>query len=299
MVALTAWLGLAIGGAGCVARSVGPGAVAQGDTGVAPDAPELAFSCDQLCASVMADPSCGSASAALCVAACRTQIATAPGACGDAANTVFVCMSTTPSRCAAGSPNPFAGCAAPYQTLVDCLATYAGGVFDAGAPDLGVIVASDLGVPPLFDAGTMAPRDTGVDVGRDTGPDWEALCPTYQNCLACTQRARCGWCDGQCLAGNNSGPSSGGSCARAWRRGAAQCFGTGPADAGFLDPRCSSCLSRNCGEFLDRCLSIGTCAECAARPSLPRCPVVPDLLSLADCACGVCVNDCRAACGGV
>lgn len=155
-------------------------------------------------------------------------------------------------------------------------------------------------------------------VGTADGPesgscaDWSWLtsectgptdpCADAADCDACTARAGCGFCDGECQSGDASGPT-GGSCSGDWAWISSEC--EGPVDTCASNTDCASCTGApSCGW----CAGTGTCSSgtsagptggsCAAWSWLSSsCPVIDACSDSSTCiectdrsGCGYCAS---------
>jgi lysozyme len=83
-------------------------------------------------------------------------------------------------------------------------------------------------------------------------------CASQHDCASCTAQAACGWCNGACVTGTGTGPSSGSCGSDSWHWTSDQCSAPAPADPCAAYTDCASCTAQpSCG-FCDGACHTGT-----------------------------------------
>lgn len=142
------------------------------------------------------------------------------------------------------------------------------------------------------DGGPMTPRDSGMVTPTDP-------CASAMSCDDCTQRADCGWCNGRCYQGTETGPTGASCGATSWAWVSGQCSTNTHADAGAsaVSSQCQECVvSQPCGAAGEACLSDSVCMHCLENFNDRACGENKNFIGLAQCACTSCTGSCGVEC---
>lgn len=234
-------------------------------TGDGGSSASVSFTCEQLCAGLAAEPTCGAAGVATCRTSCSSQLTAIRSECVATANALYACAQTATPQCSTSTTFPYPACLSQASAYASCVASSSG-----------------------TDAGTTTPTDSGTAADP---------CASATSCSACTARSACGWCGGRCRVGTGSGPSTG-SCGEAsWAWTSNQCSTSNPpADAGVMfTPACQSCVVESCTSPLQACAEDPACAQCLGSPT-PACTENANFARVASCGCEVCREPCGSLC---